>query len=84
MAEEIKKTHRIVQAKLSESSYSQKIESIEEIIALPISEAYWKLLSPLRYEKVNMKNSAGSYDLKYNGVPIELEKPAPAKIIRLS
>ena len=31
-----------------------------------------------------MKNSGGSYDLKYNGVPIELEKPAPAKIIRLS
>jgi hypothetical protein len=70
MAEEIKKTHKIVQDKLSESNYKKDIMPIEEIIALPLSEAYWKLLSPMRYDKVNMKNTAGQYNLTYNGQPI--------------
>jgi hypothetical protein len=70
MAEEIKKTHKIVQEKLSESNYKKDFMPTEEIIALPLSEAYWKLLSPMRYDKVNMKSSAGQYNFTYNGQPI--------------
>lgn len=57
LAEEIKKTHKIVQEKLSETKgYSKKIETIEDIIKMPLAEAYLKLLSLMKFDKANLKN----------------------------
>ena len=56
LAEEIKKTHKIVKTKLSEASHDKKVDSIEDMIKMPLAEAYLKLLTPMKFDKTNLKN----------------------------
>lgn len=84
LAEEIKKTHKIVQAKLSQASYATKVESVEDMIKMPLAEAYLKLLTPMKFDKANLKNSQGVYEVRFNGHPVQIDKPVPSKIVRLS
>jgi hypothetical protein len=34
---------------------------------MPLAEAYLKLLSPLRFDKANLKEKDGSYLVRYSG-----------------
>jgi hypothetical protein len=51
---------------------------------MPLAEAYLKLLTPMKFDKANLKNSQGVYEVKYNGHPVQIDKPVPSKIVRLS
>jgi hypothetical protein len=55
----------VVQAKVTESNKVKKEETLADILALPLSEAYWKLLSNQRFDYMSMKNSGGVYSHVY-------------------
>lgn len=51
---------------------------------MPLSDAYHKLLSDLRFESLNMKNSSGVYRHYYiHDIPKGLNPPV-AKLVRLA
>ena len=45
LAEMILETNKVVQAKVSESNKVKQAESLADVLSLPLSQAYWKLLS---------------------------------------
>ena len=85
LAEEIRDTNKIVQTKISENKENLANESLQQILSLPLSEAYWKLLSPMRFDYMSMKNSAGSgYSHVYSGDVYKLANPPVTKLVRLA
>ena len=65
LAEKIKETNEVVQAKINESDSIKAQESLAEIMKMPLSEAYWKLLAPMRFDYMSMKSQSGSYNHVY-------------------
>lgn len=85
LAEEIRETNKIVQAKISENKESLALESLQQIMSLPLSEAYWKLLSTMRFDYMSMKNTTGSaYNHVYSGDVKKLANPPVTKLVRLA
>lgn len=55
-----------------------------EVLKLPLNEAYKKLLGPLRFDTMSMKQK-GAYKHYYlNMINSSSATPPPAKILRLS
>ena len=69
---------------MKETSKEEEKELVSEILKLPLSEAYYKVLGKYRFNYMNMKNSSGVYNHCYQS---ELHKglnPPVTKLVRLA
>ncbi len=57
---------------------------MQEILEMPLSDAYYKLLSSLRFEYMSMKDSSGLYQHSYQMELVKNTKPPVTKLIRLA
>jgi hypothetical protein len=53
-------------------------------MSLPLSEAYWNLLSSKRFDYMSMKNSSGSYTHFYQADLPKALNPPVSKLVRLA
>jgi hypothetical protein len=84
LAEMIQETNKVVQAKVTESNKVKQEESLADILSLPLSQTYWKLLSPFRFDYMSMKNSSGSYQHVYQNEFHKGANPPVTKLVRLA
>eukprot|EP00347_Sterkiella_histriomuscorum_P007708 403347869 len=84
LAERIITTMELVEQKLKANQSLINKQSLDEILEMPLSEAYHKLLSNLRFEYMNVKNSAGIYAHYYvHDIPKGANPPV-SKLVRLA
>ena len=55
-----------------------------EIMSLPLSEAYWKLLSSERFAYMSIKDAYGKYNHVFSGELQKALNPPVSKLIRLA
>ena len=84
LAEKIQQTNKIVQTKIQQQKSLLLEQSLNDILSMPIQEAYHKLLADLRFEYMLMKTSSGIYNHAFAGdLPKGLNPPV-TKLVRLA